>query len=103
MAFGFYGPGERPAAQRKINIVIAPGGAVAVHDVENRETLKTANTRIPEAEWRRISLESKDDKITVQVNDQVVMELKTGLTQGAKAGVLLNLYGGKGSVDEIEV
>jgi hypothetical protein len=103
IAFGFYCPGDRPAAQRKINIVVAPRGAVAVHDVESQKMLKAANTRIPDTEWQRISFESKGDKITIQVNDQEVLEYKTELKQGEKAGILINLYGGKGSVGEIEV
>ncbi|OYW71614.1 MAG: hypothetical protein B7Z37_27240 [Verrucomicrobia bacterium 12-59-8] len=103
IAFGFYSPGDRPGAQRKINIAVTQNGAVAVRDVEGVKNLKAANTRIAPSEWQRVAFESKGDKITVQVNDKVVLELKTELTQGEKAGVLLNLYGGKGSVDEIEV
>ncbi len=103
IAFGFYTPGDKPGLQRKINIAILPSGVVAVRDVEGLKNLKVANTRIPSTEWQRVAFESKGDKITVQVNDQMVLELKTELTQGEKAGLLLNLYGGKGSVDEIEV
>ena len=103
IAFGFYAPGDRPGMQRKLNIAVTPKGAVVVRDVESQKVLKSANTRIPAKEWQRVAFESKDDKITVQVNDQVVLELKTELTQGEKAGVLLNLYGGKGGVSEIEV
>lgn len=104
IAFGFYTPGERPGAQRKINIAVTPKGAVAVRDVESQTNLKTANIRADAAkEWQRVAFESKGDKLTVLVNDQAVIELKTELTQGPKAGVLLNLYGGKGSVDEVEV
>ncbi|MBN8419702.1 MAG: hypothetical protein J0L73_12350 [Verrucomicrobia bacterium] len=103
IAFGFYAPGDRPGAQRKINVAVTPKGAVVVRDVENQKVLKSANTRIESTEWLRVAFESKGDKITVLVNDQSVLELKTELTQGEKAGLLLNLYGGKGSVDEIEV
>ena len=103
IAFGFYTPGDRPGAQRKLNIAVTPNGAVVVRDVESQKVLKSANTRIPSTEWQRVAFESKGDKITLQVNDQMVLELKTELTQGEKAGLLLNLYGGKGSVDEIEV
>ncbi len=103
IAFGFYGPGERPGAQRKINIAVTKNGAVAVRDIEKQDSLKAANTKIPAEEWQRVCFESKGDKITVQVNDRVVLEYKTELTTGEKAGLLLNLYGGKGSVDEIEV
>jgi hypothetical protein len=103
IAFGFYAPGDRPGVQRKLNVAVTPKGAVVVRDVENQKVLKSANTRIPSTEWQRVAFESKGDKITVQVNDQMVLELKTELTQGEKGGVLLNLYAGKGSVDEIEV
>ena len=103
IAFGFYTPGDRPGAQRKLNIAVTPNGAVVGRDVESQKVLKSANTRIPSTEWQRVAFESKGDKITVQVNDQMVLEFKTELTQGEKAGLLLNLYGGKGSVDEIEV
>jgi len=103
IAFGFYAPGDRPGAQRKINIAVTPKGAVVVRDVENQKVLKAANTRIESTEWQRVAFESKGDKVTVKVNDKDVLELKTELTLGEKAGVLLNLYGGKGSVDEIEV
>lgn len=103
IALGFYVPGDRPGAQRKINVAVTPKGAVVVRDVENQKVLKSANTRIESTEWQRVAFESKGDKITVLVNDQEVLELKTELTQGEKAGLLLNLYGGKGSVDEIEV
>ncbi|WP_395738519.1 hypothetical protein [Prosthecobacter sp.] len=104
IAFGFYTPGERPGAQRKINIAVTPAGVVAVRDVESQTNLKAANTRADAAkEWQRVAFESKGDKITVMVNDKAVFELKTELTRGPKAGVLLNLYGGKGSVDEVEV
>ncbi len=103
IAFGFYGPGATPGAQRKINIALTKNGAVSVRDVLSQESLKAANTKIPADEWQRVCFESKGDKITVQVNDRVVLEYKTELTTGEKAGILLNLYGGKGSVDEIEV
>lgn len=104
IAFGFYTPGERPGAQRKINIAMTPTGVVAVRDVESQTNLKVANTRADAAkEWQRVAFESKGDKITILVNDQAVLELKSELTQGPKAGVLLNLYGGKGSVDDVEV
>lgn len=103
IALGFYAPGDRPGAQRKINVAVTPKGAVVVRDVENQKVLKSANTRIEPTEWQRVAFESKGDKIAVLVNDQMVLELKTELTQGEKAGLLLNLYGGKGSVDEIEV
>ena len=102
IAFGFYTPGDKPGTQRKINVAVTPTGAVSVRDVESLKVLKAANTRIPSTEWQRVAVESKGDKITVQVNDQAVLEVKTELTQGEKAGLLLNLYG-KGSVDEIEV
>jgi len=103
IAFGFYGPGERPGAQRKINIAVTKNGAVAVRDIEKQDTLKAANTKSAPDEWQRVCFESKGDKITVSVNDREVLEYKTELTTGEKAGILLNLYGGKGSVDEIEV
>lgn len=103
IAFGFYGPGERAVAERKINIALTKNGAVAVRDVQSQTNLKAANIKSAPEDWQRISFESKGDKITVQVNDRVVLEYKTEVTLGEKAGVLLNLYGGKGSVDEIEV
>ncbi len=103
IAFGFYGPGDRPGGERKLHIVVAKTGAVAIRDVKNQDSLKAVNTKIPPEEWLRVSFESKGDKITVSVNDREVLEYKTELTEGEKAGVLLNLYGGKGSVDEIEV
>lgn len=103
IAFGFYGPGDRPGGERKLNIVIAKTGAVAIRDVKNQDSLKAANTKLPPEEWQRVSFESKGDKITVSVNDREVLEYKTELTEGEKAGILLNLYGGKGSVDEVEV
>ena len=103
IAFGFYGPGERPGTQRKINLAVTKNGAVAVRDIEKQDTLKAANTKSAPEEWQRILFESKGDKITVSVNDREVLEYKTELTTGEKAGLLLNLYGGKGSVDEIEV
>lgn len=103
IAFGFYTPGPTPGAQRKVNIAVTQNGAVVVRDVEGVKVLKSAVTRIPASEWERVSFESKGDKITIQVNDQQLMEIKTELTEGPKAGILLNLYGGKGNVDEIEV
>ncbi|WP_395744726.1 hypothetical protein [Prosthecobacter sp.] len=103
IAFGFYTPGDRPGAQRKVNIAVTQNGAVVVRDVDGVKVLKSAATRIPASEWERVTFESKGDKITVQVNDQQVLEIKTELTVGPKAGILLNLYGGKGNVAEIEV
>lgn len=107
IAFGFYGPpnetDKRPAANRTLAVVVNKNGGVAIRDVKSHDVLKSANTRIPLEEWRRVCFESKGDKITIQVNDKVVLEFKTELTAGPKAGILLNLYGGKGSVDEIEV
>ena len=103
IAFGFYAPGDRPGAQRKINVAVTPKGTAVVRDVENQKVLKSVNTRIESTEWQRVAFESKGDKITVLVNNQVLLELETELTLGEKAGLLLNLYGGKGSVDEIEV
>jgi hypothetical protein len=102
IAFGFYGPGDRPGGERKLNVAISKTGGVVIRDVKSQDALKSFNTRIPGEEWQRVSFESKGDKITIQVNDRVVLEYKTDLTQGEKAGVLINLYGGKGSVDEIE-
>jgi hypothetical protein len=103
IALGFYEPGERPGGERKINIAVTKNGAVSVRDVENQDSLKAVNSKSAPDEWQRILFESKGDKITVFVDDREVLELKTKLTQGEKAGILLNLYGGKGSVDEIEV
>jgi hypothetical protein len=103
IAFGFYAPGDRPGTQRKVNVAVTQNGGLIVRDVDGVKVLKSANTRIPQSEWQRVAFESKGDKITVQVNDQVLLEIKTELTEGPKAGILLNLYGGKGSVDEIEV
>ena len=61
IAFGFYAPGDRPGAQRKINIAVTPKGAVVVRDVENQKVLKSANTRIESTEWQRVAFESKGD------------------------------------------
>lgn len=107
IAFGFYGPptaeDKRPAANRRLAIVVGKNGGISIRDVKSQESLKAFNTRIPPEQWQRVCFESKGDKITIQVNDKVVLEYKTELTTGPKAGVLINLYGGKGSVDEIEV
>ncbi len=103
IAFGFYGSGERAVAERKLNIAVTKNGAVSVRDVEKQDSLKAVNTKSAPDEWQRILFESKGDKITISVNDREVLEYKTELTKGEKAGILLNLYGGKGSVDEIEV
>lgn len=103
IAFGFYGSGERAVAERKINIAVTKNGGVSVRDVQSQDSLKAANTKIPPEEWQRVCFESKGDKIIVSVNDREVIEYKTELTKGEKAGILINLYGGKGSVDEIEV
>ena len=62
----------------------------------------TSLTRLATKGWTPTTLEP-GDKITISINDREVIEFKTDLTQGEKAGILLNLYGGKGSVDEIEV
>ncbi|WP_395718623.1 family 16 glycoside hydrolase [Prosthecobacter sp.] len=103
IAFGFYGNGERAVAERKLNIAVTKNGGVSVRDVENQDSLKAVNTKSAPEEWQRVLFESKGDKITISVNDREVLEYKTELTDGPKAGILLNLYGGKGSVDEIEV
>lgn len=103
IAFGFYEPGERPGGERKLNIVVAKTGAVAIRDVKSQDSLKAVNTRNSPEEWQRVCFESKGDKVTVSVNDREVLEYKTELTTGEKAGVLINLYGGKGSIDEVEV
>lgn len=103
IAFGFYGSGERAVAERKLNIAVTKTGAVSVRDVEKQDSLKAVNTKSEPDQWQRILFESKGDKITISVNDREVLEYKTDLTAGPKAGILLNLYGGKGSVDEIEV
>lgn len=102
IAFGFYGPGDRPGGERKLNVAISKTGGVVIRDVKSQDALKSANTRIPGEEWQRVCFESKGDKIVISVNDREVLEYKTELTVGEKAGVLINLYGGKGSVDEIE-
>lgn len=103
IAFGFYEPGERPGADRKVNVAVTKTGGVVIRDVKDQESLKAFNTRIAPEEWQRVCFESKGDKITVSVNDREVLEYKTELTMGEKAGVLINLYGGKGSIDEVEV
>ncbi|MGV3664136.1 MAG: family 16 glycoside hydrolase [Prosthecobacter sp.] len=103
LAFGFYAPGDRPGGERQLNIAVNNVGGVVIRDVKSQAALKAAKTNVPADEWQRVCFESKGDKITIQVNDRVVLEYKTELTRGEKAGILLNLYGGKASVDEIEV
>lgn len=107
IAFGFYGPPDeadkRPAAHRRLAVVVSKNGAVIIRDVKSNDSLKSVNLKLAPDEWHRVCFESKGDKITIQVNDRVALEYKTELTTGPKAGVLINLYGGKGSVDEIDV
>jgi hypothetical protein len=107
IAFGFYGPPDeadkRPAAHRKLAIVVSKAGGVVIRDVKSQDVLKAVNLKLVPEEWHRVCFESKGEQITIQVNDRVVLEYKTELTTGPKAGMLINLYGGKGSVDEVEV
>ncbi len=107
IAFGFYGPPDeadkRPAAHRRLAVVISKNGGVVIRDIESRDPLKAVNLKLAADEWHRVCFESKGDKITIQVNDRVALEYQTELTTGPKAGLLINLYGGKASVDEVEV
>ncbi|MBL9129899.1 MAG: hypothetical protein JNG86_01775 [Verrucomicrobiaceae bacterium] len=97
-------PGVR---QWKIATIIYANGFVRVVEPEEDENklkvIKSAKTDIKPGEWWRVSVESEGDKYLVRVNGKEMIEIKHPGTTGDKLGVMVNLYGGNGLIDEIKV
>ena len=75
----------------------------ATADAAKLKVLKSTKTDIKPGDWWRVSIESRDDKLLVRVNGKDMAELKHPGTAGDKKGVLVNLYGGIGLIDEVKV
>lgn len=109
MGVRFMTPGDDSGKSWKLATIIYATGFVravepdASADANKLKVLKSAKTDIKAGEWWRVSIESRDDKLLVRVNGKDMIELKHPGTAGEKAGVLVNLYGGNGLVDEVKV
>jgi hypothetical protein len=109
MGLRFMTPGEDRARSWKIAVLIYASGHIRVvepdttADVNKLKVLQQAKTDIKPGEWWRVSFESRDEKLLVRVNGEDVIELKHPATSGEKVGVLVNLYGGKGLIDDVKV
>ena len=95
-------PGDR---QWKIGVIIYESGfvRVVVPDGLKLKVLKSVRTELKKGDWWRVSLESKGDRYFVRVNGEELIDLKQPETEGPKLGVMVNLYGGKGAIDEVKV
>jgi hypothetical protein len=109
MGVRFMTEGEEGAKNWKIATIIYASGIVRVvepdasADANKLKVLKSAKTDIKPGEWWRVSIESRDDKLLVRINGKDMAELKHPGTAGEKTGVLVNLYGGTGLIDEVKV
>lgn len=109
MGVRFMTEGEDGAKNWKIATIVYASGIIRVvepdasADAAKLKVLKSAKTDIKPGEWWRVSIESRDDKLLVRVNGKDMAELKHPATAGEKTGVLVNLYGGTGLIDEVKV
>lgn len=67
------------------------------------KVLKSAKAKVKTDEWWRVSVESKGDRYFIRVNGEDLIDIKAPETEGRKYAVLVNLYGGKGEIDEVKV
>ena len=67
------------------------------------KVIKAAATKLMQDDWWRFYFECKGDKVLVRVNGDEVMEMETEHAEGPKEAIMVNLYGGKGVIDEIRV
>lgn len=95
------------ARQWQIAAVIYNNGYVRVvkpsPDGKSLVVIESAKTELQPGDWWRVSVESKGDRYLVRVNGEEMIDVKDKLAEGVKTGVLFNLYGGKGAVDEVKV
>ncbi|MBK8036498.1 MAG: hypothetical protein IPK22_05090 [Verrucomicrobiaceae bacterium] len=109
MGVRFMTEGEDGAKNWKVATIVYASGIIrvvepdATADAAKLKVLKSAKTDIKPGEWWRVSIESRDDKLLVRVNGKDLAELKHPGTAGEKTGVLVNLYGGTGLIDEVKV
>lgn len=109
MGVRFMTEGEDGAKNWKVANIIYASGIIRVvepdasADANKLKVIKSAKTDIKPGEWWRVSIESRDDKLLVRVNGKDMAELKHPGTAGEKTGVLVNLYGGTGLIDEVKV
>ena len=96
-----------PEAQRswKIAVIIYSTGFVraVVPDGTKLKVIKSAKIDLTRDDWWRIYVESKGDKLNVRVNGEDLFQIDTPETEGPKTGFMVNLYGGKGLVDDIHL
>jgi len=109
MGVRFMTDGEEGAKNWKIATLIYANGFVRVvepdasADAAKLKVLQSAKTDIKPGDWWRVSIESRDEKLLVRVNGKDMAEMKHPGTAGDKKGVLVNLYGGTGLIDEVKV
>jgi hypothetical protein len=107
MGVRFMTRGETEAKQWRIAAIIYATGFVRVvvpdKDGAGLKILKSAKVKLGAEDWWRVSVESKGDDYLVRVNGDEVIQVRAKEAEGPKNGVMLNLYGGKGAADEIEV
>lgn len=98
--------GERKHRWSIATIIYESGMVRAVTpdgDETNLKVLKAAKTNIKKDEWWRVSVESKGDRYFIRVNGEDMIDIKAPETEGRKYAVLVNLYGGKGEIDDVKV
>lgn len=95
-------PGKRDWS---IATIIYENGYVraVVPDGNELKVLKSAKTKVKTDEWWRVSVESKGDRYFIRVNGEDMIDIKAPETEGRKFTMLVNLYGGKGEIDEVKV
>ncbi|MFO1438035.1 MAG: hypothetical protein U1F81_06890 [Verrucomicrobiaceae bacterium] len=109
MGVRFMTEGEDGAKNWKIATIIYASGIVrvvepdATADAAKLKVLKSTKTDIKPGDWWRVSIESREDKLLVRVNGKDMAELKHPGTADDKKGVLVNLYGGTGLIDDVKV
>jgi hypothetical protein len=109
MGVRFMTDGEEGAKNWKIATIIYANGFVRIvepdasTDAAKLKVLQSAKTDLKPGDWWRVSIESREDKLLVRVNGKDMAELKHPGTAGDKKGVLVNLYGGTGLIDDVKV
>ncbi|MCA1963534.1 MAG: hypothetical protein LDL31_06275 [Prosthecobacter sp.] len=109
MGVRFLSGDEEADRHWKVGTFIFAAGAVRVLEPEDEgkgrgnRVVKGAKFDLGADDWWRVCVEYRGKKMLVRVNGKEVMEVEHPGAADEKVGLLVNLYGGRGRVDEVVV